>query len=128
VSDEPKVVDEALIAAWIQYHRGHRGDPAKEPLFWAWELLTELVRADPSRAWRIILAIFDRDKSDRIYENLSAGPLEDLLVYHGPEIIEGIEERARLDPAFRDLLGGVWQNAIRDDIWARVEAARGEPW
>jgi len=39
-----------------------------------------------------------------------------------------VEERAVADPSFRELLGGVWRNAIRQDVWDRLEAIRGGVW
>jgi len=57
-------------------------------------------------------------------ENLSAGPLEDLLAMHGPAIIDRVEAEAARDPTFAKLLGGVWQNRMTDEVWARVQAAR----
>ena len=54
-------------------------------------------------------------------ENLSAGPLEDLLVYHGHEVIDRVESEARSNPKFASLLGGVWKNAMADDIWRRIQ-------
>ena len=53
---------------------------------------------------------------------LSAGPLEDLLAYHGHLIIDRVEAEARRKPLFAKLLGGVWQNIMPDDIWTRVQA------
>ena len=49
------------------------------------------------------------------------GPLEDLLVYHGPDVIDKIEALATSDPEFRGLLGGVWRNKIREDVWERIQ-------
>jgi hypothetical protein len=66
--------------------------------------------------------------SDRAFAVLAAGPLEDLLAYHGSEFIDRVETEARRNPRFRDLLGGVWRNTITDDIWARVEKIRGPGW
>ena len=59
---------------------------------------------------------------------LAAGPMEELLVYHGPAIIEQVEEKAAHQPKFRRLLGGVWKNAIEEGIWARVCKARDAVW
>jgi hypothetical protein len=68
------------------------------------------------------------DGSDSILGNLAAGPLEDLLVDHGPEFIDRVEILARQDRQFRRLLGAVWQNAMSDDLWNRVKAVAGPSW
>jgi hypothetical protein len=113
---------DALVAAWIAHHRSQRDE------FWAFELLTNLTSRDPEAAWHIILEILRRDQSDRVCENLAAGPLEDLLVKHGPEFIAKVEARAAEDVAFRQLLGGVWRNVMQEEVWRRLEAVRGERW
>ena len=119
---------DALVESWIALHKSEHASPEYQRYFWAFNLLCDLVNTKPAAAWEIILEILRRDQSDRIYENLSAGPLEDLLANHGPEFIAKVEARALVDPAFRELLGGVWRNAIRQDVWDRLEAARGETW
>jgi len=54
-------------------------------------------------------------------EVLAAGPLEQVLSNHGGEIIDRVETLARQDPSFSSLLGGVWQNAMSDSVWERVQ-------
>ena len=72
--------------------------------------------------------IIDRDGGDDLLALVAAGPLEGVLVNHGPIIIEEVEERAARDPRFRHLLGGVWKNAMADEIWDRVCKAREAVW
>jgi hypothetical protein len=55
---------------------------------------------------------------------LSAGPLEDLLVYHGDTVIDRVEAAAKANPTFAFLLGGVWRNAISQEVWDRICAVR----
>jgi predicted proteasome-type protease len=73
----------------------------------------------------IVLA---RHPSDKVIAGLAAGPFEDLLVYHGDAFIERVEERAREDDAFNDLLGRVWRNSMKLRIWRRVGTARKNVW
>jgi hypothetical protein len=40
----------------------------------------------------------------------------------GERYIDRVEEKARKDPAFAKLLGGVWQNSMSDEIWSRLQA------
>jgi len=54
---------------------------------------------------------------------LAAGPLEVLIEYHGPNFIDRIEERAKSDAAFREVLWGVWPSSS-SPVASRVEAAR----
>jgi hypothetical protein len=68
-----------------------------------------------------ILEVLGRQPLPRVLGNLAAGPLEDLLVYQGPLIIDKVEALAAADPAFRRLLSGVWRNQIREDVWERIQ-------
>lgn len=84
----------------------------------------DLTREDPDSCWELILGILAADDSFTVQETLSAGPLEDLLVEHGDAIIARVEQEAARNPYFRSLLGGVWKNAMSDEIWSRVCAVR----
>jgi hypothetical protein len=42
--------------------------------------------------------------------------------------IDQIEALGKADPHFRDLLGGVWRNQIREDVWERVHGLVVEHW
>jgi hypothetical protein len=53
---------------------------------------------------------------------LAAGPLEDLFGWHGAQFIGRVEQEARNDPSFAQLLGGVWKSTIPENIWLRVQA------
>lgn len=115
-------VDTNLVAAWIALTRSDSGTPGYDQHFWAFNRVWELSHNDPEAAWQFILAVLETDSSDRIIQNLSAGPLEDLLANHPHQAIEWVEQEAKSNPQFASLLGGVWQNVMPDDIWARVQA------
>ena len=57
--------------------------------------------------------------------HLAAGPLEDLLVRHGPTFIERIYETARKEPVVRKMLGAVWRNSIAEPVWQRLKEIAG---
>ncbi|WP_233840417.1 DUF6869 domain-containing protein [Dyella sp. 2HG41-7] len=95
-----------------------------EQLFWAFEEVDELCRSSPDEAWAFIVAAWNMDKSQAVAENLSAGPLEDLLATHGEYVIDRVEAHAAADPSFAFLLGGVWRNVMTEDVWSRVERVR----
>jgi hypothetical protein len=127
----PNVLD-ALAADWIQYYQ-HLDDPSTPSLFPRYDDVHALVHGDdPETAIDFIRAVLARnDNSDKwgtVIENLAAGPLEDVLVYHGPVIIEVVESYARQNPAFRHLLGGVWQRDMAPEVWERVQALVEERW
>ena len=97
------------------------------PYFWAFVKLYDLVRDEPEHAWRTIEEILRMDSCDAMLAYVAAGPVEDLLVHHGAEFIERVEEQAGRDPIFRKMLGAVWRNKISEDIWKRLKAVAGPP-
>jgi hypothetical protein len=91
-------------------------------------MMYDVVHDEPEVAWPVILRILERELTDDQTALLAAGPLEDLLVLHGPQFIERIEGEAQRNPRFNHLLGGVWQNQMSQEIWERVQRARKEVW
>ena len=117
-----------IAHAWIRlYHLPEESEERKRD-FWAFVCLSELCRKDPEAAWRVIEDILQRDTSDAILSNLGAGPLEDLLVAHGGQFIDRIEQRAEKDTTFRKLIGVVWKNAMSEDVWKRLKAIAAPSW
>jgi len=56
---------------------------------------------------------------------IGAGPLENLLVYRGHELIAQVEDVARRSSAFREALSGVWRRGMNDTLWRRICISRG---
>src|SRR5438309_11718408 len=106
-----------LARAWITLQDAPQDTAERDRYFWAFERLRDLREEDPEACWVAINAIREIDGSDKILASVASGPLEDLLVSHGPVFIERIEQLAAKDPQFRKLLGAVWQNDISDEIW-----------
>jgi hypothetical protein len=98
------------------------------PLWWTIErfqhLVFEQTRFDPEDAWTCVLRVLAANPSEMVIANLAAGPLEDILNHHGAAFIDRIEAEAGRNPAFRDLMGGVWQRA-GNAFWDRFDRARG---
>lgn len=91
----------------------------------------DLPREQPTLCLQVILRILERVPAyepSPFFAVLAAGPLEDLLGAHGTMLIQRVEAEAKTNQAFRMILGGVWRNAMTDEVWARVKAARGEAW
>ena len=78
--------------------------------------------------WRFVQSCYKKEMSPRVWAVLAAGPVEDLLAHYGPGYIDRVEDLAGKDPKFRDLLGGVWRNAMTDDVWDRVTRTRDGVW
>jgi hypothetical protein len=117
-----------IADAWVVLCNSEIGSAEHDASFWAFGKLYDLVGEQPDVAWELIHSILHRDHGDKVLMNLSAGPLEELLVEHGAAFIDRVEREALRDPQFIVLLGGVWKSTMDDRVWARVEAARGQPW
>ena len=132
----PGMTAERVAADWIAYSRYPNPNTAPDDLFDRAWMLYDLSSQLPVLAWETIkLVIADYTEDDlfteadtegrRVVGNLAAGPLEDLLARHGKDMIEAIETEARRDRRMAWAVGCVWQNAMTDDIWARVQKAAG---
>ena len=114
-----------LAKAWIAHTHEFRETREDSENWWASEKVWEMERSEPESLWTLILLIHSLAPEDAaILENLSAGPLEMLLVHHGSKMIRLVEEEAERNPQFANLLGGVWKNGMTDEIWARVQAVQ----
>jgi hypothetical protein len=114
-------VDPQVVRDWVALAHEESGSPDYDRLFAAYEAVSEMIQDRPDDAWQFIREALKLDCSTAVVEVLSAGPLEDLLVYHGQRMIAEIEVEARRDPNFANLLGGVWKNQIADEVWVRVQ-------
>lgn len=112
----------ALAESWIAFTLAPKDSPEYENLFWVFDREWELINQQPEIGWRLILKILSVNHSNTIQGNLAAGPLEDLLSKHSNNFIERVELEAKSNPTFAQLLGGVWQFTMSDDIWERVQA------
>jgi uncharacterized protein DUF6869 len=120
---------ERLVEAWIACCEADEGTEEYQRNRWAMsQVLDWEMEGEAENLWAFVLAAYKRNISDEVIAVLAAGPLEDLLSKNGASFIGRVEELASRDEKFRFLLGGVWQNAMPDDIWRRVEAAREERW
>lgn len=110
--------DLVLISGYLTNHA--TGD---ESYFWAFTAINELVFQDPERLWLLTREMIQRTTDEEALAYIAAGPLEDILAYHGNEFIERVETQARRDPNFRKALCGVWGNSRFPHIYGRVHAA-----
>jgi hypothetical protein len=120
-------IDE-IAAVWSLLQHLPQASDEYERTFWVHMRLGELVQDDPESAWVVIHAIRNVDGSDLVLANLAAGPLEELLVFHGEEFIDRVEALAQQDQQFKKVLGAVWKNNISDAVWDRVKAVAGPTW
>jgi hypothetical protein len=113
------------IESWAAAYIRAQQDPTiledDHPFWWAIENF--MFNSDGPSAedcWLAILEVLSRNPPKHVLGMLAAGPLEDLIEYCGPDFIERIELESLCNPAFRDLLGGVWESST-PEVWARIE-------
>lgn len=117
---------ELLASAWIdlycaQNKFGRDSDQANI-LFWAFSKLRKLCKNSPKEAFQVVLVIISLTDDEWILENVAAGPLEDLVDWHGNLLIDVIEQEARSNSKFKDVLGGIWRgDKVKDELWDRLE-------
>jgi hypothetical protein len=107
--------------SWIAFMKAPENSEEYKALFWVIDRSYDLMYEEPNEIWRLILKVLSLNNSNEIQEILSAGLLEDLLSKHGAAMIDRIEKEAKSNPLFANLLGGVWQNSMTDEVWARVQ-------
>jgi hypothetical protein len=116
----PQLLDEWLLwAKWVSDPNRREEDGLELIGFDEFDWITQ---HRPEHAWEAILTAVQEPRLLPYLNILAAGPLEDLLSYHGPEFIDRVESEAASNPKFASLLGGVWKFQMTDEIWARVQA------
>ncbi|WP_448674109.1 DUF6869 domain-containing protein [Pseudoxanthomonas mexicana] len=91
----------------------------------------ELPHDNPRLCLDSILQVLSRipsDPADRHFQVLAAGPLEDLLVHHGPRFVDEIDTLARRSPSFRMLLNGAWTSRVDQAVVEQLAKYRGARW
>lgn len=120
---------EALADSWIRYQQAALRQPSgvdDEADFTAVKVVSELSRRDPRSAIALIRSVLAKVSDEEMLAVLAAGPLEDVLAKHGPEVIDEVERLALQDHRFRELLFGVWRNTVDTATWERLERLRHE--
>jgi hypothetical protein len=76
---------------------------------WAWEEVEDRVRSEPEEMVAVLVAIADAAPDDPALEYLGAGPVEDLIVHRGSDVvIDRIEGAASRSENFRKALSCAW--------------------
>jgi hypothetical protein len=118
---------EALADSWIRYQQVALRQPSgvdDQADFAPVMVVSELARRDPQSTIALIRSVLSKTSDEEMLAVLAAGPLEDVLAKHGAEVIQEVERAAHEDHRFRELLFGVWRNAIDAATWERVERLR----
>lgn len=114
----------ALTCAY--YAEVGKGPAAEDERFWIWQCLDELVDKHPLLALDCVAVAVSQCADPPVLSCIAAGPLEDLIADHGPDVIGEIETLAKGQPRFRYVLAGVWPRGQDEgaEVWQRVLRAR----
>ena len=94
-------------------------DKTTDKHFQAWDFFWELGHTDPESAWELILILVKMAKNKRELSYLAAGPLEDLVDYHGELFIDRIENEVRKNNRFAWTILCVWPGKRNKEIYER---------
>jgi hypothetical protein len=123
--DIPKLAELWILYNIVQEEKGNDSSEAKA-LFNEIEVVFDLEREYPEETWSLILEILSKTDLVHVLAVLAAGPLEDLLAFHGEKVIDRVEVEAKANPRFKNLLLGVWQRStMSEELWKRVRGAAG---
>ena len=121
-----KLVDAWIIGAESGRDKDGRETTVHKETWWATEIVLNWPYDDePELLWRFILEVHERDISEYVAGMLAAGPVEDLLSKFGASYIDKVEDIAQKDERFRQMLCGVWQNNMSDELWLRLQKVQG---
>lgn len=97
-----------------------------EDSLWVWESFRALSDVDPAAALDCLALAVAQSTDPDVLGGIAAGPLADLIVDHGLQVMEGIEDLAQEQARFRSVLTGVWPCGQDEgaEVWQRVLRAR----
>ena len=122
--DLSKLVDAWILA--VTQGRDEQGRPTEvhDENWWALEtVINWKYDNEPDSLWSFILRVHERDSGERVAAYLAAGPVEDLMSQFGESYIERVEDLANKDVRFKQMLCGVWQSMMSDELWVRFQRA-----
>lgn len=88
------------------------------------ERLYGILHTEPDRALSVIFAAMQLTDDQYILGGLAAGPLEDFLGVHGETYLDIFHTLALEHRRLREVLDGVWQGAMPERVWHRIEVLK----
>jgi hypothetical protein len=117
-----------MAESWVLMHHAKEGSSAYTENFWAFDALSNLCDNSPEQCLAVINKIILIDASDVVLSNLAAGPVEDLLVKHGEQVISSVIQLAKKSTDWEKMLGAVWKNDISDHVWQQLKSVANSSW
>lgn len=122
---------ETVVSGYLRYSRRPRDDDDAydydHPDTIADDALCRAIADAPAgTAWELVRTLLRQAEDDELSFH-AAGPLEDLVVLRGAELIDEIEAEAEGDARFRWALGCIWlsHGALPASVLERVVRASG---
>jgi len=117
----------ATAKAWIEFQELGSNPSAEQeaPLIWAYDAAHDLVARSPYLAWKFVLSVVELSKDERVLGMLAAGPVEDLLVGYGAEILPDVLSSLPSNPALRRVLAGVWTTRMDREVARKIASIVG---
>lgn len=115
----PEPTKEEIIAGYFRHWSRER----EEDDFWAWVEVDELCFSrseDPTSGLEMVLSLLAVAPSKDAIGYVAAGPLEDLLKYHGPAVIEKIKSEVPTNKRLLYALSGVWLDE-QDEVYGEYD-------
>jgi len=111
-----------LSEEWLNNLGTSEGFPNNEASLLAFEEVCYLAEHHPERAWQFILIAIDEFKSNEEKLNqIAASPLEDLLNFHGENIIGLVEKEASNNPVLSNMFCSMYKGKINSEIWNKIQ-------
>ena len=110
-----------VAKAWVEMWSYDLESLERDNFDWVEDFEYEATYEKPEIGLELVLEVLRLEPSNEIREVLAAGPLENLLSQHGESLITKVEFTARNNRKFANLLGGVWQQSMSDEVWNRVQ-------
>lgn len=75
--------------------------------FWAWEELDEMSHERPEECLSTIITFLKHAPNAKVASSIGTGPLEDVLLYHGPLLLERLRQELQVNKRLRFALSKV---------------------
>ncbi|MEE9421907.1 MAG: hypothetical protein V3V50_01985 [Gammaproteobacteria bacterium] len=114
-----------LVSSWIFAQKRGVDRPGYETHSWAVDEVINFASDKPDLLWETILEILDLDSSEEIIKAVGAGPLEDLMVYHGSQFIQKVDSQAEKSNVFKTAMQNVWLDSDDTSVYSKFYEIAG---
>ena len=111
-----------LVRAGHAFHTETTDQKIRQETSWATDCAFDIEQDHPSLLFDLVLASIDACETLEDAAYIAAGPVENMVVKHGPRLIGRIEALASVSPKFRYVLSGIWSQSgsVDPEVWERI--------